>query len=276
MSIHEEQASIEVGEARIAGTFLTPGTLLPGVLFIHGWGGSQQQYIERARAVAAMGCIGLTFDLRGHAQTKPLFETVTRDGNLADVVAAYDCLVQRQHVDGTAIAVVGSSYGGYLASILTTMRPVRWLALRAPALYRDEDWTLPKLQLSQNQDLASYRRTLVRAADNRALQACHHFDGDVLLVESELDTIVPASVLASYREATIRARSLTYRCLDGADHGLSQELDQRAYTDALVKWLGEMLADARRSRDRSAREHDVSVSESPLPRPVQVPDFTEP
>lgn len=270
MSVYEEAISISVGEGHIAGTFVTPGTLLPGVLFIHGWGGCQQQYLARARAIAALGFVGLAFDLRGHVQTKPLFDTISREGNLADVVAAYDALSQRRHVDSAAIAVVGSSYGGYLASILTTLRPVRWLALRAPALYRDEDWTLPKLQLSHNQDLASYRRTLVRAADNRALQACHQFEGDVLLVESEIDTIVPASVLASYREAAIRARSLTYRCLKGADHGLTQENDQRAYTTALTNWLGEMIADARSMREPPALEPGPTAPESPLPHSTLV------
>ena len=48
---------------------------------------------------------------------------------------------------------VGSSYGGYLAAILTTLRPVRWLALRVPALYQDEGWDVPKKQLHKVSDL---------------------------------------------------------------------------------------------------------------------------
>ena len=57
-----------------------------------------------------------------------------------------------------AIAVVGTSYGAYLATILTSLRPVRWLALRAPAIYKDEGWKLPKRQLHQDPDLPAYRR----------------------------------------------------------------------------------------------------------------------
>ncbi|MEF7612376.1 alpha/beta fold hydrolase [Aquincola sp. MAHUQ-54] len=237
----DESIAIPVDEGSIAGTFVTPGTLLPGVLFIHGWGGSQGQYLARARQIAALGCICLTFDLRGHAQTRPQFETVSRASNLRDVLAAYDRLAERRHVDRSSIAVVGSSYGGYLATILTTMRPVKWLALRAPALYMDSGWEVPKLQLHKDQDLRAYRRSLVAFGDNRALQACHDFDGDLLLVESELDTIVPRAVLTSYREAGKNARSLTYRCLAGADHGLAREADQRAYTSVLVGWLQEMV-----------------------------------
>jgi hypothetical protein len=34
---------------------------------------------------------------------------------------------------------------------------------------------------------------------------------------------VPHQVIVSYREACINARSLTYRLMEGADHGLSNE-----------------------------------------------------
>jgi dienelactone hydrolase len=246
VSSFDELVSIDIDpENRIAGTLVTPGTLVPGVLFVHGWGGSQEQYLARAREVAALGCVCLTFDLRGHAQTRRQFETVSRANNLADVLAAYDLLARRRHVDATSIAVVGSSYGGYLAAILSSMRPVRWLALRSPALYRDSGWDVPKLQLHRDQDLPTYRSSIVDAAGNKALLACQAFEGDVLLVESEHDDIVPRTVLTSYREAFRRSHSLTYRCLAGADHGLTGERDQRGYGTVLVHWIQEMLAGAR-------------------------------
>lgn len=246
MSTIDQHLQIPIdGHEALSGTLITPGTLLPGVLFVHGWGGSQEQYIARARTVAGLGCIGLTFDLRGHARTKAQFETVSRAKNLQDLLAAYDLLAARPHVDPQSIAVVGSSYGGYLAAILTTLRPVRWLALRAPALYRDEGWDLPKLELHKVQDLSGYRGQLVPVQDNRALRACRAFRGDVLLIQSEADTIIPKTVLTSYREACSEGRSLTYRCIAGADHGLSQDRDQLAYTTLLVNWLKEMFAGVR-------------------------------
>jgi uncharacterized protein len=247
MSTLEETIEIGVDAERIAGTFVTPGTLIPGVLFVHGWGGSQEQYRSRAREVAELGCVCLTFDLRGHAQTRTQFETVSRAHNLEDVVTAYDTLVKRRHVDPGAIAVVGSSYGGYLAAILTSMRKVRWLALRAPALYIDSGWKSPKLQLHKDQDLRTYRQRLVLASENRALKAIQAFEGDVMLIESECDAIIPRAVLTSYREACTHARSLTYRCLNGADHGLTGERDQKNYSKVLETWLKEMVQGSRRA-----------------------------
>ena len=246
MPAHERKIEIAVGVGRIDGTLVMPGVLIPGVLFVHGWGGSQQQYLARAREVAALGSVCLTFDLGGHAGTQPQRETVSRESNLRDVLAAYDTLAAHPSVDPSAIAVVGSSYGGYLATILTTMRPVAWLTLRVPALYIDTGWELPKLQLHKEQDLRSYRRSFVAAQTNRALRACADFRGDVLLVESGHDDIIPPAVIRSYREACVQTRSLTYRCMADADHGLSDETSQRVYTTLLAQWLGEMFASARR------------------------------
>ena len=75
----DDAVEIAVDDQCIAGTLVTPGTLIPGVLFVHGWGGSQQQFVARAREVAALGCICLTFDLRGHARTASQQKTVTRE-----------------------------------------------------------------------------------------------------------------------------------------------------------------------------------------------------
>ena len=241
----DDPVEIAVDDQQIAGTLVTPGALIPGVLFVHGWGGTQLQYIARAREVAALGCICLAFDMRGHARTEAQQKTVTREDNLHDLLAAYDSLTKQRSVDASAIAVVGSSYGGYLAAILTALRPVRWLVLRAPALYKDSEWSLPKDQLRKAQQLEAYRRLPVNASDSRALRACTQYTGHALIVESENDSIIPAQVITNYRQALTQTASLTYRVLAGADHSLSGEACQQAYTTLLVSWLAEMIREAR-------------------------------
>jgi pimeloyl-ACP methyl ester carboxylesterase len=245
MPTRDEPVYLRVENEHILGTLIMPGTLIPGVLFVHGWGGDQRQYVDRARELSGLGCVCLTFDLRGHAQTKARYETVSREEGLRDILAAYDFLAAQHNVDADSIAVVGSSYGGYLAALLTALRPVKWLALRAPALYKDSDWKLPKHRLNGAQQLEMYRRQAVRPEESRALRACAGFTGDVLVVESEQDTVVPHQVVVNYREACVNARSLTYRVIPGADHALTGDACQRAYTTLLVSWLTEMVFGAR-------------------------------
>ena len=241
MPTREDKVEIRVDTEPIQGTLVTPGTRIPGVLFVHGWGGSQERYLARARAIAELGCVCLTFDLTGHAGTRLRFETVTRENNLQDLLAAYDLLAAQPNVDPAQIAVIGSSYGGYLAALLTALRPVQWLALRVPALYVDAGWEIPKLRLRKEQDLDAYRQTIIAAEQNRALLACSRFAGDVLLVQSEFDHLIPPAVISNYREACVHARSLTYRMMGGADHGLTEEPMREAYTALLFNWLREMV-----------------------------------
>jgi pimeloyl-ACP methyl ester carboxylesterase len=265
MPIREEPITIAVDDGQIAGTVVTPSTRLPGVLLVHGWGGSQEQYLARSRQIAALGCVCLTFDLRGHAGTRPQHETVSRENNLRDVLAAYDVLAAHPAIDPSAIAVVGSSYGGYLGAILTSLRRVKWLALRVPALYMDSDWEMPKRQLHRDYDLVAYRQRLLPAEENRALRACATFQGDVLVVESEFDQVVPHAVISSYLEACIQAHSLTYRVIKGADHGLTEPACQRIYTGLLVNWISEMLFGAH--KEKEVRQSDPGKAREPSEMP---------
>lgn len=244
MTTRTERIAINIADVGLAATLLSPGDKVPGILFIHGWGGSQQRDIARAKGIAGLGCVCLTFDLRGHQDTRAQLSLVSRQHNLEDILAAYDQLISYPTIDPACIAVIGTSYGGYLATILASLRPVRWLALRAPALYWDEQWTQPKHNLDR-QKLAHYRQQIIAPPDNRALSACTTFTGDVLLVESEHDDFVPHQVLMNYRSAFVHATSLTHRIIKNADHALSNETCQQAYTDLLTAWVNEMVVGAR-------------------------------
>jgi pimeloyl-ACP methyl ester carboxylesterase len=255
VSIRSESVAIAADGQRIEGTLVAPQAssgAAPGLLFVHGWGGNQEHYLGEARALAALGCMCLTFNLRGHAETEALHDSVTREDNMRDVMAAYDALAKHEAVDRSWIGIVGSSYGAYLGALLIYMRPVRALALQAPALYRDDDWELPKRRLHVDPEFSAYRRRALRAEDNRALGACAQFFGDALVVESERDEVIPHPAVANYIAALVNAHSLTYRVIRGADHALSRADWELAYTDLLVNWLSGILKERACTPDTSS------------------------
>lgn len=264
MTTRANTIDIPVDGKHLAGTLVGPDTMVPGVLLVHGWDASQEQYIARAHEIATLGCICLTFDLRGHVRHQDERETVTREQNLRDLLAAYDVLVGHPAVDPGAIAIIGSSYGGYLAAIATSLRPVQWLGLRVPALYLDADWNTPKNKLDRAV-LAAYRRSKIEPADNRALAACAAFRGDVLIVESEHDALVPHPAIENYMAACKGARSLTYRVISGADHALSEKEWQQTYTSLLVTWVTEMVTSARAGKTGAAAQAAQVGSVQPAP-----------
>ncbi|WP_022971836.1 alpha/beta hydrolase family protein, partial [Xanthomonas maliensis] len=261
---------IPVDQDELSGTLLTP-TGMPGVLFVHGWGGSQHHSLVRAREAVGLGCICMTFDLRGHEGYASMRQSVTRAQNLADIIAAYDQLAGLPYVDPQSIAVVGLSYGGYLSALLTRERPVEWLALRSPALYKDAHWDRPKVSLNADPDLMRYRQQALTPDENLALAACAVFRGDVLLVEAEQDVIVPHPVLRNYANAFGQARSLAERVIVGADHALSVKEHQQQYTRVLIDWLTEMVVGRRvalakevvAARKQLLREHQGEAVSSP-------------
>lgn len=262
MAVRNEVTTVAVDGEPIPGTRVSPGHRVPGVPFVQGWGNTQEQYLVRAREIAALGCVCLTFEPRGVAKDDPRHETVTREENLRDVLAAYDTLAGRAEVDPAAIAMVGSSDGAYLAVILSSLRTVRGLALRVAALYKDEDWDVPKARLHR-EALAAYRRAPIAAKDNRALGACAAFGGAVLVLQSNCDDTIPPSLIADYRAAFEAAHSLmTCRMIAGADHGLSEERRQQAHTSQLVNWVCEMVLGAREGGATAA----VQAHLAPVPR----------
>lgn len=228
-----ESISIQTETSEVTGCLISPATKAAGVLFVHGWGANRKQILRRATEVAGLGCICLTLEL-GKRDTSR---------NLAELVAAYDRLVDHPDIDRNAIALVGSSYGGFIAALATELRAIRWLALRAPALpdLEADEEAVKRLQQARAAD----GRQVITADSSEALRACTGFKGDALVVESRYDDVVPRIVVRSYVDAFIQAGSITYRMLPDADHGLSTDAHQDAYTKILVRWLREMVTDAR-------------------------------
>jgi uncharacterized protein len=239
-----ERHEIRVGGQELCSIAFSPdeerfGARVPGVLFLHGWGGSLRRDLMRARELARLGFVGLTFNMRGHGETRDQRNSVSRADSLTDALAAYDALRARPNID--RIGVVGSSYGGYIGAILADHRPVRWIALRAPALYKDGGFERPKRELNADPELRLYRRTRIEAEDNLVFRASKRFAGDVLIVESEHDEVIPHAVTDNYLRAYSRARSRTIHRLENADHALSSFTAKVKYVEALAAWFGEKL-----------------------------------
>lgn len=161
---------------------------------------------------------------------------VSRSDSLHALLQDYMDLAAVRGVARSRFGLVGFSYGGYMATFLAAAKPVRFLALRSPALYPDEGWDLPKEALDKPA-LRAFRSQPLGPAHNRSLWCCARFRGHVLLIDSEEDETIPPPVIESYQRAFRNARSMTRHTLAGADHRLSTPAARREYQDVLVEWL---------------------------------------
>jgi len=234
-----QSIKFKIEKQTIRGTLISPKHIAkknPGVLFIHGWSSDQAGYISRAKAISKHGAICLTFDLRGHGNSDGVFKQLSRQNHFDDVLAAYDFLVSQKNVDKQQIGVVGASYGGYLASILASKRPIKWLVLRAPALYKDELFNRPTATLIRN-DVRVYRSTNIQPNENIALKSLIKFKGEILIVKSENDEEIPKQTIENYFRAINPTVTVTHKIIKGADHSLSKSKWKQKFIKILSEWF---------------------------------------
>jgi pimeloyl-ACP methyl ester carboxylesterase len=223
---------LTVGERRLAASLFTAAAERPqpGLLFVHGMHSDRGGYGERARAVVdALGITCLTFDLGGHGESNGKLARLTPRDHIDDVTAAYDFLARHPAVDPTWIGVCGASYGGYLGAILTGRRVVRKLLLRAPGLYDDDQLDRP-LSVARHSDLGS----------SIATRSLSEFDGDVLVVESGADEVIPHAVVAAYLTACPRAAHVL---MPDATHALTEPAWRQRFLYEILRFFADRAGD---------------------------------
>lgn len=204
----------------------------PAILFIHGLPSSETGSFPRAEALAKLGYICMTFNLRGNGTSEGNLEEFSCKDHMQDVLAAYDLLASEPEVDKNKIHVIGASYGGYLAALLSSQRNVYNLVLRAPVLYSDKDFSTSVAKLQQIDT-----QFPLTVDDNMALKAIVSYSSAILLIESEQDTCVPHEILEIYRNAVSHPQLLMHTVLRNADHDLSTSEYKQDYIQVLVTWF---------------------------------------
>jgi len=233
-----EELSFSIGSQgeTLSGTLISPeegNSNNEAILFIHGWQSNRSGYIPRAEALTQLGFQCMVFDLRGHGDSFGENGDYSRQDHLNDVVAAFDELALITGLGEDQISTVGASYGGYLASILTTLRPVRHLVLRAPSMYSDDDFTKPTASLDRDK-LITLRQSALKPSDSVALKAISKYQGSGLLIACENDTAVPRQTIENYRFALRNNASFEYTVLPNADHNLSTPEYKQRFIDVLT------------------------------------------
>jgi esterase/lipase len=237
-----KKIAFAVGTQKNIGHIFLPKKLFdknPAVLFVHGWTSAQERSFQYAKGLADIGYICMVFDMRGHGVSEGDIKTFTPKDFLEDVFAAYDYLTEVKGVNPDQISVAGSSFGSYLAALLSSKRNVRNLALRVPADYPNEIFDKPKFQNSgsSNDTIVPWRKKERTSKDTYALKAISRFKGQVLIIESEKDTIVPHRTVSNYINAVKNKKKLTHVVMLDAPHSLREGKFRDECEQILVSWF---------------------------------------
>lgn len=211
----------------------------PAILFIHGWTSEKRRSFQYAEALIKLGYIVMVFDMRGHGVSEGDINTYTPKQFLKDCTSAYDLLSSIKGVDKENISIVGNSFGSYLGAILSSQRKTNNLVLRVPADYKKESFE--NLQIKNggtNPGVMEWRNIPKESNETLALQAIHSFDGNILIIESEKDTLVPHVTIQNYINAVKNKSKLAHIIMKDAPHSIKPGPFKEEVTRILVNWFG--------------------------------------
>ncbi|MGH7204558.1 MAG: alpha/beta hydrolase family protein [Candidatus Levyibacteriota bacterium] len=206
------------------------------MFFLHGWKSKRKRSSRYAQIISKRGYICLTYDMRSHGESDGDRSLLSRQDYLNDAIAAYDFLKNQPGVDPEQICVVGSSFGSYLATLLSAERNVAALVLRAPSNYPDEGFTLPQPRYASGKS-TEWRKKKLSYRQAKALYALHNFAGKVYIIQSEHDELVPPQTIDNYIDAIADKAKLTKNVMLGADHSIQKDSDQNTYIQLLLDWF---------------------------------------
>jgi uncharacterized protein len=216
---------------RLAATKLVPAGLAePGILALHGLGPTATRHRIRylLDPLADRGYGSVTFDFSGNGDSTGVLAESTLLGRRAEALAAAGTLAR-----GTAPVVIGTSMGAHLAAWTAPDTGPRGLVLFCPAAY-------PEGAAEQKFDGSLARPG--RYDDSPAYAGLRGFTGDLLIIASKHDQVVPPAVIDGYLASASAARSAEVIWLDGGDHFVHRWLpDHEALQAEIVQAIAALL-----------------------------------
>jgi esterase/lipase len=231
MNFNAEQITIKIASEKLAGLLFIPqlinNSTLPSIVIFHGRGSSKKRYLDRAQALVEHGFLTLVFDFRGCGESDGKLIDKTNAMGFEDALAGYDFLVSHKLCDKKRVGILGGSFGGYQAALLSEKRPIHSLVLAAPDIYQDEWWNMvPETMDPERKGLYKQQSGF---ENTKAMKAINKYSGSILIIEHEQDEIIPQRITQSYYDNAVRAAVREKKIIYNAPHAL---YDQKFLTES--------------------------------------------
>jgi pimeloyl-ACP methyl ester carboxylesterase len=178
----EPPAEIGVHAGLSFALFLPASTPLATVVVLHGANSCKESHFDFGRACRADGLAAISFDMRGHGESKgPM------DERALDDVATMAALA-RDRTGVEAVALRGSSMGGYLALVAAHASDARAVVAICPASGAGLARGLRAGRFEFRVDADGVGALL---AEHDELRAAEQLDVPLLLLHAEGDEVVP-------------------------------------------------------------------------------------
>lgn len=177
-----------------------------GVLLLHGASSAKGRGRVLFEAfqdyLASNNIASLAFDTRGVGTSEGDYTDSTLQHRLEDAETAYHYFVNRLEAEAKRLAIVGVSMGGHVTARLIGKHPERFSDV---ILVNSAAYGLESEDKRLKPDTAFTEAiTKPRSWENSsAFEGIARLNGRVLLVRSELDTVIPTEVIQHYKDAVV-------------------------------------------------------------------------
>lgn len=162
-----------------------------------GWSSKRARYQKMLSAiVGATGMSALVFDYSGHGDSPFELPDTRPAQHFLEVISVFDWVVERY--PDADISVMGTSYGGFLATQLTKYRRFTALVLRVPAIYQPSDFYSLWRDIDMQWTEKVFRADAGALARHPLLARAAAFTGNTLVVMHEKDDRIAPETTDAY------------------------------------------------------------------------------
>jgi len=206
------------------------------LLCLYGYSSKKSNQVELVNSiVAGTGMSALVFDYSGHGESPFELKETRPAQHFLEVIYAFDWLCEQY--SEAEITVMGTSYGGFLATQLTKYRAFANLILRAPAIYKPSDFYAAWRDIDRGWTQTVFRKDVEALANHPLLARASQFSGRTFVMVHENDESVPTETT----DAFIKAFSADTYIAEGFWHSLSDPRNPRDrfsdYQNAISNWI---------------------------------------
>lgn len=232
----------------------------PLVIFCHGLAGDRigknRLYVQLSECLSHIGIASFRFDFRGSGDSEGEFSEMSIEGEVSDVMCAYDFLLEQKKIDFNRIGVYGRSFGAAIA-VMAAHRfgNTKSMALWAP-IYNAEQWEEQWEKLATNQLDEKQRHELMRI--NGQLPSLHFYKElfemridqelsglqkiPMLLIHGEHDPIVGIQHSEKYYQTRQYSEGKTdFVRLEHSDHDFTHPEEKIHAINLTCQWFAKTL-----------------------------------
>ncbi|MDQ3064910.1 MAG: alpha/beta hydrolase [bacterium] len=213
------------------------GTSGEVLLVLIGYESNKTKYREMIQVLQSQaGTSALVLNYSGHGESSFELGKIRPAQHFLEVITTFDWLAKNQ--PGKGINVMGTSYGGFMATQLTKYRTFPKLLLRVPAIYPPYVFYDELKTFENTKHFSEYRsKSTEELVMHPLLKRSKEFAGKTMVVTHELDDICPPNETNAF----IKSFNAEHWEAKGFEHGFSisdvTEEQKQEYYLKLSEWL---------------------------------------